>query len=225
MKILLIEDDQESAAYIQAGLQEAGYEILLAADGDAGMDLVVQQTFDLMIVDRMLPNLDGLSLVRALRSGGVSTPVLFLSALEGVDDRVLGLDAGGDDYLTKPFALSELKARVAALMRRSQLSVAETILKVGELEMNLVSRTVRRGGVEIDLQPREWKILEYLLRHAGRIVTRRMLLQDVWDFHFDPQTNVVETHISRLRQKVDKGFATPLIHTVRNEGYSLRAPA
>ncbi len=225
MKILLIEDDQESAAYIQAGLQEAGYEILLAADGDAGMDLVVQQTFDLMIVDRMLPNLDGLSLVRALRSGGVSTPVLFLSALDGVDDRVLGLDAGGDDYLTKPFALSELKARVAALMRRSQLSVAETVLKVGELEMNLVSRTVRRGGVEIDLQPREWKILEYLLRHAGRIVTRRMLLQDVWDFHFDPQTNVVETHISRLRQKVDKGFATPLIHTVRNEGYSLRAPA
>jgi two-component system, OmpR family, response regulator len=176
-----------------------------------------------MIVDRMLPSIDGLTIVRTLRASGIKIPVLFLSTLGGIDDRVTGLDAGGDDYLTKPFAFSELAARVNALARRPALSQSETVLRVADLELDLIKREVTRAGQRIELQPREFKLLEYLMRHAGRVVTRTMLLEHVWDFHFDPQTNVVESHISRLRGKVDKGHAE-LIHTVRGAGYCLRAP-
>jgi two-component system OmpR family response regulator len=176
-----------------------------------------------MVVDRMLPEIDGLSIVKTVRTAGIETPVLFLTALGGVDDRVTGLDAGGDDYLVKPFAFSELLARINALARRPPVTSAETVLRVEDLEMDLLKRTVTRDGQTLDLQPREFRLLEYLLRHAGQVVTRTMLLEYVWDFHFDPHTNVVETHISRIRAKVDKPFDTPLIHTVRGAGYCLRA--
>lgn len=225
MKILLIEDDAETAAYVMTGLREAGHVLDHVPDGRKGLFLASGGSYDLLIVDRMLPEKDGLSLVKAIRADGVKTPVLFLSTLNGVDDRVAGLDAGGDDYLTKPFAFVELQARVAALGRRPALAVAETALKVGDLEMDLLGRTVRRAGTVLDLLPREWQLLEYLMRNAGRVVTRTMLLEKVWDFHFDPGTNVVGTHVSRLRQKVDRGFTGEMIHTVRGAGYVLRPPA
>ncbi len=225
MKILLVEDDVETADYVLQGLQEEGHLVVVDQDGRNGLFLAADQSWDLIIVDRMLPGIDGVTLVRTLRGSGVTTPVLFLTTLGGIDDRVAGLNAGGDDYLVKPFAFAELVARVAALGRRPRQTAAETRLRVGDLEIDLLGRTTHRAGVEIDLQPREFRLLEYLMRHAGQVVTRTMLLENVWDFHFDPRTNVVETHISRLRGKVDKGFEPELIHTVRGAGYCLRAPA
>jgi len=225
VKILLVEDDAETASYVLQGLQEAGHNAMVAPDGRDGLFRAAGEDWDLLIVDRMLPALDGLGMVRALRAAGVSTPVLFLTTLGGINDRVVGLNAGADDYLVKPFAFSELAARVAALGRRPRRAAPETALKVADLEMDLLLRTVRRGTEEIELQPREFRLLEYLMKHADQVVTRTMLLENVWDFHFDPHTNVVETHISRLRGKIDKGRAIPLIHTVRGAGYSIHAPA
>ena len=224
MKILLIEDDGETVDYITDSLRDHGHTVDRAADGNDGLLLATTEAYDLLIVDRMLPSLDGLSIVKTLRGTGCKTPVLFLSTLSGIDDRVIGLNAGGDDYLGKPFAFSELLARVNALGRRPALVPVETMLRVADLEMDLLNRTVRRGSTVIDLLPKEWQLLEYLMRNIGKVVTRTMLLERVWDFHFDPRTNVVETHISRLRQKVDKGFAADLIHTVRGTGYCLHAP-
>src|ERR1700752_1584434 len=225
MNILLIEDDADTAAYIVGGLKQLGHVFDHVADGERGMLSAAKEGYDVVIVDRMLPGLDGLSIVKAARAAGVRTPVLFLSTLGGLDDRVTGLDAGGDDYLVKPFALSELAARVNALGRRPHLAAPETMLRAGDLEMDLLGRTVTRQGRTIDLQPREFRLLEYLLRHAGRVVTRSMLLENVWDFHFDPKTTVVETHMSRLRAKIDRDFAVELIHTVRGQGYSIHAAA
>ena len=224
MKILVIEDDAETAAYIANGLREQGHTVDLAATGRDGLFLAAGEPYDLMVVDRMLPELDGVSIVKTIRSSGITTPVLFLTALGGVDDRVTGLDAGGDDYLVKPFAFSELVARLNALARRPPMESAPTVLRVADLEMDLLKRTVTRRGELIEFQPREFRLLEYLMRHAGQVVTRTMLLEHVWDFHFDPHTNVVETHISRLRAKVDKPFDAPLIHTVRGAGYSIHEP-
>lgn len=223
MKILLIEDDSETAAYIADALREHGHVVDCIADGSAGLSFATDERCDLLIVDRMLPGIDGLSIVQTIRARGIGTPALFLSTLGGLDDRVSGLDAGGDDYLVKPFALSELVARVSALGRRPHLAAPETMLRAGDLEMDLLARTVTRQGRTIDLQPREFRLLEYLLRHAGRVVTRTMLLENVWDFHFDPKTTVVETHMSRLRAKVDRDFDAELIHTVRGHGYSIHA--
>ena len=224
MKILLIEDDQENSAYVANGLREEGHLVARVASGAEGLIYAINNSFDLLIVDRMIPGLDGLNLVKSLRMAGHQTPVLFLTALGGVEDRVSGLNAGGDDYLVKPFAFSELVARVAALGRRPRSAAVETKLNVLDLELDLLSRTVRRRGELIELQPREFQLLEYLMRHAGQVVTRTMLLEHVWDIHFDPRTNVVETHISRLRTKVDKGFGAELIHTVRGAGYCVRGP-
>lgn len=225
MKVLVIEDDSETAAYIIGGLSEHGHIVDYADTGRDGLLLAGCGGYEVAIVDRMLPGLDGLSLVKTLRGNGVETPVLFLTNLGGIDDRVEGLNGGGDDYLTKPFALAELQARVNALGRRSPASVAETVLRVADLEIDLLERSVTRGDRAIDLQPREFKLLECLMRNAGRVVTRTMLLEKVWDFHFDPKTNIVETHISRLRSKIDRGYSRELIHTVRGAGYSLRATA
>ncbi len=226
MKILLVEDDAETAAYVARGLTEAGHLVDRAADGRDGLFLAGGGGYDVLVVDRMLPHLDGLGLVRALRAAGVRTPALFLTARAGVGDRVEGLEAGGDDYLVKPFAFAELLARLNALARRPPLQEAEpTVLRVADLEMDLLKRTVTRDGKRIDLQPREFRLLEYLMRRAGQVVTRTMLLEGVWDFHFDPRTSVVETHISRLRGKVDRGFGIELIHTVRGAGYVIRAGA
>ena len=225
LKILLIEDDQENADYVANGLREEGHFVTQVASGAEGLICAMGDGFDLLIVDRMIPGLDGLNLVKSLRAAGHHTPVLFLTALGGVEDRVSGLNAGGDDYLVKPFAFSELVARVAALGRRPHTTAAETKLHVLDLELDLLSRTVRRRGELIELQPREFRLLEYLMRHADQVVTRTMLLEHVWDIHFDPRTNVVETHISRLRSKVDKGFDVELIHTVRGAGYCVRSPA
>ena len=219
MKILLIEDDEETAAYVLNGLGEAGHLGEQCPDGRDGLVMATTEDYDVLIVDRMLPGLDGLGLVKTLRSAGVTTPVLFLTAISGIDDRVEGLDAGGDDYLVKPFAFSELLARVAALGRRPPMAAEETVLKVADLELNLIQRVVSRGGREIELRPREFHLLEYLLRNAGKVVTRTMLLERVWDFNFDPRTNVVETHISRLRGKIDKPFDEKLIKTVHGVGY------
>ena len=224
MKLLLIEDDADLAAYLVRGLKEAGHTVDHAADGKSGLFLAAGGNYDVLVVDRRLPGLDGLSVVKTLRGADVKSPVLFLTAQGGVDDRVEGLMAGGDDYLAKPFAFAELLARIAALARRPPLSEQTTRLTVADLEMDLVKRTVTRAGQRIDLQPQEFKLLEYLLRHAGQVVTRTMLLENVWDFHFDPKTSVVETHVSRLRAKVDKNFDGELIHTVRGAGYSLHAP-
>jgi two-component system OmpR family response regulator len=224
MKLLVVEDDAETAAYIVTGLSEHGHVVDHARNGREGLFLAGSGGYEVAIVDRMLPGLDGLSLVKTLRGGGVGTAVLFLTNLGGIDDRVEGLDAGGDDYLVKPFAFAELLARVNALGRRPAMNTVETVLQVADLEMNLLTRSVTRGGKAIDLQPREFKLLECLMHNAGRVVTRTMLLEKVWDFHFDPKTNIVETHMSRLRAKVDRGFASELIHTVRGAGYSLRAP-
>ena len=225
MRILLIEDDQETASYLARGLREHGHVVDHAATGQDGLFLAGGGGHDVLIVDRMLPGLDGLGLVRALRETGVKAPVLFLTALGGVGDRVKGLEAGGDDYLVKPFAFAELLARVNALARRPPLVEVRTVLSVADLEMDLLKRTVTRAGQRVELQPREFQLLEYLLANAERVVTRTMLLEAVWDFHFDPKTNIVETHISRLRAKLAQGGGAELIHTVRGAGYALRAPA
>jgi two-component system OmpR family response regulator len=221
MRILLIEDDREAAAYLVKGLTESGHRVDLAEAGRKGLERARSERFDAMIIDRMLPEIDGLSIVAALRAARDLTPVLVLSALGDVEDRVVGLRAGCDDYLPKPFAFSELLARIEALTRRGS---AETRLKVADLEMDLIARVVTRDGRPIDLLPREFRLLEYLMRHGGHIVTRTMLLEKVWDHHFDPQTNVIDVHVSRLRQKIDRGFDHPLLHTVRGAGYTLRAP-
>jgi len=225
MHILVIEDDAATADYLVKGLTESGYVVDHAGEGRDGLFMALGQNYDAMIVDRMLPGLDGLSIVQTLRAQQKRTPVLILSALAQVDDRVKGLRAGGDDYLTKPYAFSELLARLEAILRRGTSETAVQRLKVADLEMDLLSRTVRRAGKGIELQPREFKLLEYLMRHAGQVVTRTMLLEGVWDYHFDPQTNVIDVHVSRLRQKIDRGFDRPLLHTVRGAGYSLRAEA
>ncbi|MEA2782813.1 MAG: two-component system, OmpR family, response regulator [Rhodospirillaceae bacterium] len=224
MKILVVEDDAQTAAYVADGLRERWHEVDIARDGKEGVVLATSGSYDVMIVDRMLPGVDGIGLIKTIRAVGVRTPVLVLSARGSVPDRVSGLDAGGDDYLVKPFALSELLARVNALGRRPTGAMAETTLRVADLEVDLLKRTVQRAGRPIELQPREFQLLEFLLRHAGEVVTRTMLLEGVWEFHFDPQTNVVDTHISRLRGKVDRGFDIALIHTVRGAGYVIRAP-
>ena len=225
MKVLLIEDDQETADYVARGLREHGHVVDHAATGRDGLFLAADGGHDVLVVDRMLPGLDGLGLVRALRETGVKAPVLFLTALGGVGDRVRGLEAGGDDYLVKPFAFAELHARLQALARRPPLAEVQTVLRVADLEMDRLRRTVTRAGTPVDLQPREFQLLEFLMRHAERVVTRTMLLEAVWDFHFDPKTNIVETHMSRLRAKLAREGAPELIHTVRGAGYALRAPA
>lgn len=225
MRILIVEDDRQAAGYLAKGLKEQGYVVDLAADGKEGLHLAMTESYDVLVVDRMLPGLDGLSLIQSLRDNDNHTPVLILSALGEVDDRVKGLQAGGDDYLTKPYAFSELVARIEALLRRGSETRVDSRLRVADLEMDLLARTVTRNGQRIDLQPREFRLLEYLMRHSNQVVTRTMLLEKVWDYHFDPQTNVIDVHISRLRQKIDKSFTTPLLQTVRGAGYCLRAPA
>lgn len=224
MRILIIEDDNRTADYVSRGLNEAGHTVDVLRDGRDGLSQAAHEPYDVLVVDRMLPGLDGLSLVKALRASKVVTPVLFLTALGGVDDRVDGLEAGADDYMIKPFAFSEFLARINALLRRPPVVAEKTVLQVADLELDLVRRTVKRAGKAIELQPREFKLLEVLMRNEGRVVTRTMLLERVWDFHFDPKTSVVETHISRLRSKLDKPFGAQLLHTVRNIGYSLHAP-
>src|SRR5436305_9763910 len=225
MKVLLIEDDQETSAYVARGLREQGHVVDLAATGRDGLFLATEGGHDVLIVDRMLSGLDGIGLVQALRGTGVKAPVLFLTALGGVGDRVRGLEAGGDDYLVKPFAFAELLARINALARRPPLSETPTALRAGDLELDLLKRTVQRGGRPVELQAREFQLLEFLMRNADRIVTRTMLLESVWDFHFDPKTNIVETHMSRLRSKLSQYGGAELIHTVRGAGYALRVPA
>jgi two-component system OmpR family response regulator len=224
MKVLLIEDDQETSAYVARGLREQGHVVDVAGTGRDGLFLATEGAHDVLIVDRMLPGLDGIGLVQALRGTGVNAPVLFLTALGGVGDRVRGLEAGGDDYLVKPFAFAELLARVNALARRPPLSDTPTMLQAGDLEVDLLARTVSRSGKAINLQPREFQLLAFLMRNLDRVVTRTMLLEAVWDFHFDPTTNIVETHISRLRSKLSQYGGMELIHTVRGSGYALRAP-
>ncbi|CAG4929800.1 unnamed protein product [Acidocella sp. C78] len=223
MRILVVEDDKDVGGFVVKGLREAGHTVEHADNGRDGLFMAASENFDAIILDRMLPGgIDGLRLLETLRAQDNATPVLFLSALGEVDDRVKGLKAGGDDYLTKPFAFAELLARVEAMARRGKGEGPSTRLTVGDLEMDLLSRGVKRAGQKIDLQPREFRLLEYLMRHAGQVVTRTMLLEGVWDYHFDPQTNVIDVHISRLRQKIDKPFDLPLLHTVRNAGYMLR---
>jgi two-component system OmpR family response regulator len=224
MKILVIEDDRQTAQYLAKGLAERGHVVEVANNGRDGLFLAAGEKYDVMVVDRMLPGLDGLGVVKTVRGAGVRTPILLLTTLGGIDDRVEGLEAGGDDYLVKPFAFAELMARLNALARRPPIAVKETTLKVADLEMDLLTRTVRRAGTDIELTPLEFKLLEHLMRHGPRVVTRTMLLEEVWGFHFDPRTSVVETHISRLRAKIDKGFEPELIHTARGSGYVLRAP-
>ncbi len=223
MKILVVEDDDRTAEYVVSGLTEERHTVDRLANGREGLIQATVNAYDVIIVDRMLPELDGLSLVRTLRSAKVAAPIIFLTAMDGVDDRIEGLNAGADDYLVKPFSFAELSARISAIARRPQLKAEQTMLKVDDLEMDLIRRTVTRAGGEIDLQLREFKLLEHLMRTSGRVQTRTMLLEAVWDFNFDPQTNVVETHISRLRAKIDKPFEKELIHTVRGAGYTLRA--
>jgi len=223
MKVLVVEDDEGTAAFIAAGLVARGHEPTVARDGREGYERVSANRFDVIVLDRMLPKLDGLGVVALMRRDRVSTPVLFLTNLSGIDDRVDGFEAGGDDYLVKPFAFEELMARLTALARRPTLGASQTLLVAGDLEMDLVARCVRRGGEAIDLQPREFRLLEFLMRSEGRLVTRKMLLEQVWDYHFDPKTNIVETHISRLRGKIDR-VGPSLIQTVRGAGYMLRDP-
>jgi two-component system OmpR family response regulator len=225
MKVLVIEDDTETAAYIARGLSEHGHVADHAATGPDGLFMATGDVYDILVVDRMLPGIDGLSLVRRLRAAGVRSPVLFLTALSGIGDRVQGLDAGGDDYLVKPFAFAEFMSRLQALARRPPLSDTPTILRVADLEVDLLKRTATRGGERLDLQPREFLLLEFLLRNVDRVVTRTMLLEGVWHFHFDPKTNIVETHISRLRGKLSRGGRDPeIIQTIRGFGYILRGP-
>jgi two-component system OmpR family response regulator len=223
VRVLIIEDDKDVASFIQKGLAQAGWNVDHADDGKDGLFLATTEKYDALVVDRMLPGVDGLTVIRTLRASNNGTPALILSALGEVDDRVSGLRAGGDDYLVKPFAFTELVARLEALIRRAGTkgTSAATTLQVGDLQMDLLRREVRRGDHTIDLQPREFQLLEFLMRHAGQVVTRTMLLEGVWDYHFDPQTNVIDVHISRLRSKIDKGFDRQLLHTVRGAGYRL----
>src|SRR5208282_3489539 len=225
MRILVVEDDNKIASFVVKGLKQAAFSVDRCADGEEALVLAETTVYDAAVVDVMLPKLDGLSFIQRLRSKKIQVPVIILSAMAQVDDRVRGLQAGGDDYLTKPFAFAELLARVEALARRGKGDGPITRLQVGDLELDLLSRQVKRAGQKIDLQPREFRLLEYLMRHAGQVVTRTMLLEGVWDYHFDPQTNVIDVHVSRLRQKVDKPFPSQLIHTVRNAGYMLKAEA
>jgi two-component system OmpR family response regulator len=222
MRLLIIEDDRDAADYLAKAFREVGHVADLAADGEEGLAHALDGQYDVLIVDRMLPKRDGLSLIGALRAKAVETPVLILSALGQVDDRVKGLRAGGDDYLAKPYAFSELLARAEVLSRRRGGRSEETLYRVGDLELDRLSHRVSRGATEIALQPREFRLLEYLMKHAGQVVTRTMLLENVWDYHFDPQTNVIDVHISRLRSKIDKGFTQALLHTVRGAGYMIR---
>ena len=225
MRVLIIEDDKDVSSFLHKGLTQAGWNVDRADNGKDGLFLATTESYDALIVDRMLPSVDGLTVVRTLRASHNHTPALILSALGEVDDRVDGLKAGGDDYLVKPFAFSELMARLEALIRRAQTGgdSPDTMLQVGDLSLDLLRREVRRAGKSIDLQPREFQLLEFLMRHAGQVVTRTMLLEGVWDYHFDPQTNVIDVHISRLRSKIDRGFDHPLLHTVRGAGYRLEA--
>jgi two-component system OmpR family response regulator len=222
-RILVVEDDADAADYILKGLREEGYTVEHVADGRDGLYLASASTFDAIVMDRMVPGMDGLAVVKALRAADVETPIIILSALAQLDERVKGLKAGGDDYLTKPYAFVELLARIDALMRRRAPAGVKTRLDVGDLELDLLTRGAKRSGTDIELQPREFRLLEYLMRHAGQVVTRTMLLESVWEYHFDPQTNVIDVHISRLRAKIDKGFQAPLLHTVRGAGYMIRA--
>jgi two-component system OmpR family response regulator len=222
MRLLIIEDDRDAADYLVKAFREVGHVADHAREGDEGLALALDGQYDVLIVDRMLPKRDGLSVIGELRGKGVDTPALILSALGQVDDRIKGLRAGGDDYLAKPYSFAELLARVEVLARRRGSRGEETVFRVGDLELNRLSHTVLRAGSEIVLQPREFRLLEFLMRHAGQVVTRTMLLENVWDYHFDPQTNVIDVHISRLRSKIDKGFAQPLLHTVRGAGYMIR---
>jgi two-component system, OmpR family, response regulator len=222
MRLLIVEDDREAAEYLRKALREAGHMAELAKDGEEGLALAQGGDFDVLVVDRMLPKRDGLSVISELRARGDKTPVLILSALGQVDDRVTGLRAGGDDYLAKPYAFSELLARIEALTRRTTQQSGDTVYRVGDLELDRLSHRVTRAGRDVPLQPREFRLLEYLMRHAGQVVTRTMLLENVWDYHFDPQTNVIDVHVSRLRAKVDKGFDSALLHTVRGAGYMIR---
>ena len=222
MRLLIIEDDRDVAGYLAKAFNEVGHVADVASDGEDGLNLALDGAYDVLIVDRMLPKLDGLSVIGKLRADGISTPALILSALGQVDDRVKGLRAGGDDYLAKPYAFSELLARVEVLARRRVGPGEETVYRVADLELDRLSHRVARGKDEIVLQPREFRLLEYLMKHAGQVVTRTMLLENVWDYHFDPQTNVIDVHISRLRSKIDKGFSQPLLHTVRGAGYMIR---
>ena len=222
MHLLAIEDDAEAAAFLAKGLRESGYTVDLATDGRDGLFQATEEKYDLLIVDRQLPHLDGLSIVQLLRNNGNHTPVLVLSALGSVDERIEGLRAGGDDYLTKPFAFGELIARIEALLRRGQAAEVSTRLRVADLEMDLLKRSVKRGGTRIDLQPKEFQLLEFLMRHADQVVTRTMLLEGVWDYHFDPRTNVIDVHISNLRAKIDRGFPEQRLHTVRGAGYMIK---
>ncbi len=224
MKVLLIEDDQEMALYIGRGMAEMGHSVDHARTGRDGLFLASDGDYDVLVVDRILPGIDGLRVVRLLRESGVSTPALFLTAVGGLDDRVEGLNSGGDDYLVKPFAFSELLARLRALSRRGRQLDSETTLSVGDLTLDRLSRRVERAGQAIQLQPREYCLLEYLMEHAGEVVTRTMLLERVWDFHFEPKTSVVETHVSRLRAKIDKPFEKPLLRTLRGAGYVMSEP-
>jgi len=222
MRILVVEDDADAAAFVSKGLREAGHVVDHAIDGETGLNMASAGDYDAYIVDRMLPRLDGVTLLRRRREAGDETPALFLSALGEVDDRVVSLKAGGDDYLVKPYAFSELLARVEALgRRRAAPANVTTRYQVGDLEIDVLTRTVRRAGKKIDLQPREFRLLEYLMRHAGQVVTRTMLLENVWEYHFDPQTNVIDVHISRLRSKIDKDFEKPLLKTIRGAGYTI----
>ncbi|WP_432432027.1 winged helix-turn-helix domain-containing protein [Aestuariivirga litoralis] len=223
MRILVVEDDRDAASWLVKGLKESGHIVDLATDGEHGLNMAADGNYDVLVVDRMLPKLDGLDLIRHLRDQNSKVPILILSALSDVDERVKGLRSGGDDYLAKPYAFSELLARVEGLGARKLLDPKDAKLKAMDLEMDLMTRTVTRGGKPIVLQPREFKLLEYLVRNAGHIVTRTMLLENVWDYHFDPQTNVIDVHVSRLRGKLDKGFAMPLLQTVRGAGYMIRA--
>ncbi len=226
-KVLIVEDDDETASYVERGFVEQGYGVDRSGDGREGLFLATDRAYDVIVLDRMLPGLDGLSVLKALRAAGVRTPVLILSAMGALDERVRGLREGSDDYLVKPFAFAELHARVDALIRRGAAvdEAKPSRLTVGDLDLDLLSRKVTRAGRPIPLQPREFLMLEFLMRNAGRVVTRTMLLEGVWNYHFDPQTNVIDVHISRLRQKVDKDFDTPLIHTVRGSGYMLSPDA
>ncbi len=223
MNILVIEDDIETASYIKNGLKDSGYDVDHAEDGEKGLKLALNNSYNMLIVDRMLPKMNGIDIVNAIRNEGLKTPVLFLSALGNIEDKVAGLKSGGDDYLTKPFALIELLARVEALIRRDSQQSGDTFLSIGDVEMDILARTVKRQGKRVYLHPREFKLLEYLLRNANQVVTRTMLLENVWEYHFDPQTNVIDVHISRLRQKIDKPFEKPILKTIRGDGYMIKA--
>jgi two-component system OmpR family response regulator len=220
-RILVVEDDADTAEYILKGLREEGFTVEHVADGRDGLYMASSSEFDAIVMDRMMPGMDGLSVTKALRAANVQTPILILSALAHLDERVKGLRAGGDDYLTKPFGFSELSARLDNLMRRGGAKAAETSLSCGDLHLDLLARRVTRGGKPLELLPRELKLLEYLLRHRDRVVTRTMLLEEVWDYRFDPHTSLIDTHVSRLRKKIDEGFDKPLLHTVRGSGYRL----